>query len=179
MNRLSDARKAAGLTQMQLAQRAGLAVSTIRNIEQGVYECDNIRYKTLQAIADTLDVGIDYLRGADDGGQIVARDDFHIVACRILAYLCECLKRGEVPDIAVVAPDVLGISERYWTSVLRMLSDDGFVVRATFNAEDNLIPGSFRHIRITRTGIEFMNENKSMRRALKWLREMKETIPGI
>ena len=109
----------------------------------------------------------------------MAKDDFHIVAYRILAYLYECLKRGKDPSESVVGPNALGITARYWTDVLRMLSDEGFIARATFNIADTLIPGMFGNIKITRAGIEFMNENKSMRRALRWLKDLKETIPGI
>ena len=109
----------------------------------------------------------------------MAKDDFHIVAYRILAYLYNCLKHGETPDEAPVGPKLLGITAQYWTDVLRMLSDEGFITGARFNVANTLIPGTFGYLRITRTGIEFMNDNKSMRRALKWLKDLKDTIPGI
>lgn len=46
----------------------------------------------------------------------MARDDYFIIAYRILAYLYVCLKEGVQPDISYISADspAIGINESYW-----------------------------------------------------------------
>lgn len=60
--RLQAARKAAGLTQQQLCQQAGLAYSTLAKIERGAIKSPSIF--TIQSIASTCGVSLDELIGA-------------------------------------------------------------------------------------------------------------------
>lgn len=59
--RLQAARKAAGLTQQELCQKAHLAYSTLAKIERGAIKAPSIF--TIQSIADTLNLTLDDLIG--------------------------------------------------------------------------------------------------------------------
>lgn len=60
--RLQDARRAAGLTQQQLCQRANLSYSTLAKIERGAIKTPSIF--TIQSIATALGTSLDALVGA-------------------------------------------------------------------------------------------------------------------
>lgn len=67
--RLQAARKAAGLTQQELCNKANLAYSTLAKIERGAIKSPSIF--TIQSIADTLGVSLDQLIGGQSS-QVVA-----------------------------------------------------------------------------------------------------------
>lgn len=54
-------RKKQGLTQADLANRAGLNIRQIQKIENGEAQTENITLKTMQAIAQALNAKIDDL----------------------------------------------------------------------------------------------------------------------
>ena len=54
-------RKKQGLTQTDLANRAGLNIRQIQKIENGEAQTENVTLKTMQAIAQALHVKIDDL----------------------------------------------------------------------------------------------------------------------
>lgn len=60
-NYVKTYRKKQGLTQTDLANRAGLNIRQIQKIENGEVNTENITLKTMQAIAQALHVKIDDL----------------------------------------------------------------------------------------------------------------------
>ena len=60
-NRIRTYRKKQGLTQTDLANRAGLNIRQIQKIENGEAQTENITLKTMQAIARALNAKIDDL----------------------------------------------------------------------------------------------------------------------
>lgn len=60
-NHVKMYRKRQGLTQTDLANRAGLNIRQIQKIENGEAKTENITLKTMQAIAQAFDVKIDDL----------------------------------------------------------------------------------------------------------------------
>lgn len=60
-NYVKTYRKKQGLTQTDLANRAGLNIRQIQKIENGEVNTENITLKTMQAIAQALNVKIDDL----------------------------------------------------------------------------------------------------------------------
>lgn len=60
-NYVKTYRKKQGLTQTDLANRAGLNIRQIQKIENGEVKTENITLKTMQAIAQALNVKIDDL----------------------------------------------------------------------------------------------------------------------
>lgn len=60
-NHVKMYRKKQGLTQADLANRAGLNIRQIQKIENGEAQTENITLKTMQAIAQVLNAKIDDL----------------------------------------------------------------------------------------------------------------------
>lgn len=60
-NHVKMYRKKQGLTQTDLANRAGLNIRQIQKIENGESKTENITLKTMQAIAQALNAKIDDL----------------------------------------------------------------------------------------------------------------------
>jgi len=60
-NHVKMYRKKQGLTQADLANRAGLNIRQIQKIENGEVRIENITLKTMQAIAQALNAKIDDL----------------------------------------------------------------------------------------------------------------------
>lgn len=60
-NHVKMYRKKQGLTQTDLANRAGLNIRQIQKIENGEVRTENITLKTMQAIAQVFNVKIDDL----------------------------------------------------------------------------------------------------------------------
>lgn len=60
-NRVKTYRKKQGLTQTDLATRAGLNIRQIQKIENGEAQTENVTLKTMQAIAQALNAKIDDL----------------------------------------------------------------------------------------------------------------------
>lgn len=61
INHIKTYRKKQGLTQTDLANRAGLNIRQIQKIENGEVQTKNITLKTMQAIAQALNAKIDDL----------------------------------------------------------------------------------------------------------------------
>ncbi len=66
-NRLQQARRAAGLTQQVLCQKANLSYSTLAKIERGAIKAPSIF--TIQSIADVLGTSLDELLGIESRGK--------------------------------------------------------------------------------------------------------------
>lgn len=60
-NRVREYRKKQGLTQTNLASRAKLNIRQLQKIENGEARTENITLKTMQAIAQALNIKIDDL----------------------------------------------------------------------------------------------------------------------
>lgn len=113
----------------------------------------------------------------------MAKDDYYVIAYRILVYLYECLKNGENPDIEYIQYNskAINISENYWEYIMRHLYEEEYLEGMS------LIPvvGRCKIVRLTKDimitpkGIEFLNDNSAMSKAKEFLKTLKETIPGI
>lgn len=107
----------------------------------------------------------------------MAADDMHVVMCKIMRYLYDCMKAGEEPDIEKISPSALGIPRTYWSDIWHDMVRRGFIdgvgVRDT-----NDVPwiNMVRPV-VTLAGVEFMEESTMMAKALKLLKETRGLIP--
>lgn len=112
----------------------------------------------------------------------MAHDDMHVVMYKILAYLYDCMRRGVEPQASMIAHDgpMLGIPHEYWCCVMRQLESRGLVAGV---AVTDMLDGSRRvalpRPEVTLEGVELLQENAMMKKALKFLREAKSALPFI
>lgn len=112
--------------------------------------------------------------------EAMAKDDYHILAYRLLAYLYACLKAGETPQSDYVQQ--FEICESYRNYLLENLSEEGYIkgvllIRICGQAQPSIKISPY--LQITPKGIEYLQENAMMKKAFEVLKELKSVIPGI
>ena len=112
----------------------------------------------------------------------MAQDDMFVVMYKVLAYLYDCMKKGVEPRPSMLANngDMLNIEESYWARIMKELVDhgyvDGVVVLGTWQGD---LIVKFNHPVVTMEGVEFLQENSKMQKALNYLKEAKSALPFI
>lgn len=110
----------------------------------------------------------------------MAKDDYFILAYRILSYLYACFKAGERPDTELFGPDALKISKGYWANILESLYNEGYIIGIAFlSAVGSTDTVKLINLKITQKGIEFLQENTMMQKSKDFLKEIKEIVPGL
>ena len=99
----------------------------------------------------------------NDWSERMAKDDYHVIAYRILAYLYECLKEGNYPDIKYISHDseAVNINLNYWEYIIRHLYADGYIEGVFLgNVVGRKTPMiKFEDLAITPLGIEYLQDN--------------------
>lgn len=114
----------------------------------------------------------------------MAKDDYHVLVYRLLAYLYACLKSDEQPDMDYLRFNTnhFPIGEAYWNYILENLLLEGFITGVTLVPIVGRMDKGVKiqpNIRITPAGIEYLEENSLMAKAKKALKDFKEIIPGF
>lgn len=108
------------------------------------------------------------------------KDDYFVIAYRILHYLYKCFMSGETPDMDVISPDALKINPGGFVNVMESLSDKGYIKGVCFPRSIGAPVGvKFSDLKITQDGIEFLQENSSIQKAINTLKAVKDVIPGF
>ena len=111
------------------------------------------------------------LRGAFSYSEVIhmSKDDFEVVAYKVLSYLYACLKAGAVPSEAK-ALEVSRVGEVCFYAVLSSLQSKGLVepIRELrdMNGDVVAIAGT---LSITMDGAAYLKENGAMRRVGRFL----------
>ena len=114
----------------------------------------------------------------------LAKNDYYVIVCRILIYLYACLKEGIKPSSEYLRYDSedFPVGKDYWQYILTHLYTDGYVEGI------ELVPimgESIKAVKITEKfaitpkGIEYLEENKPIKKAIGFLKGLKETVPGL
>lgn len=109
-------------------------------------------------------------------------NDMHVVMYKILAYLYDCMKRGIEPQQSAIAADspMIGpIPYRYWCSIMSQLVNRGLIEGVSVAWYDNEQSVIVANPTVTLEGVEFMQENSMMRKALDFIKEAKSTLPFV
>ena len=98
---------------------------------------------------------------------------------RILKTL-EVSMYAEEFDRRAISAETLRVSEQRLLSILRMLVEAGLIegVHIDVDAAGNFMVSESRP-RLTLKGLEYLNENGLMQRAMKMAKGIKDSIPGI
>lgn len=113
----------------------------------------------------------------------MARDDFHVIVYQILSYLYVKLKEGEKPDPKMLKANsnYLNINERYWTNIMMILLDEGYIkgILVTKPWGKEAIIDNLDKCEITLKGIEYLCDNSFLEKAKEFLKETKAIVPFI
>ena len=114
----------------------------------------------------------------------MSKDDYFVLAYKLLAYLYDCLKSGERPDMEYLNYDTKAfpIHEAYWHYLLTNLYKDGYIEGIALVAipcRENKGVKILSNLQITPKGIEYLQENSTMQKVKTALKDFKEIIPGI
>ena len=96
----------------------------------------------------------------------MARDDMHVLVCKILSYLYTQLKEGGEIDERKLDEHALGIPHSYWTFIFSELKELGYTAGYTVV----LINGGGHRIeklgrtRITYRGVEYLTDDRFMKK---------------
>lgn len=93
------------------------------------------------------------------------KDDFSVVAYKILKYCNECLKSGVEPQVDT-AKEISKVNDTYFRAVVDDLADKGLIKRSILYADNKPY---FESIRLTMEGAEYLNENSKMRKIDEYL----------
>lgn len=108
------------------------------------------------------------------------KNDYFEIAYKILSYLYDCFREGARADISVYGAEALSINKGYWTNVMESLADEGYIKGIEIIKSAGGRTGIANiDLKITQSGIIFLQENTSIAKAKKALKTAKEIIPCI
>lgn len=97
----------------------------------------------------------------------MAKDDYYVVAFKILTYLYACLKRITLFDEDVFKQiiDKQKIADEYLTDILHMMTEEGMITGLVFTkawGNTYILANEYGNMKITSFGITYLNENSTM-----------------
>lgn len=103
-------------------------------------------------------------------------DDFRTIYA-ILRTLQKAMDCAEF-DATQIGPEALGISQTKWVRLLEMLADVGYIkgvqMQETLSGATNV---NMERIRITLKGLEYLEENKTMRKIYNAAKGIRDLLP--
>lgn len=110
----------------------------------------------------------------------MARDDYFLLVYRILTYLYRCIRECKKPDKEYLKPLTkdFPIEYGYWVYILENILREGYVENIVIIPIDGTEPiiKILDDVRITPKGIEYLQENSSLKKAAKFVKETIEMI---
>lgn len=108
----------------------------------------------------------------------MAKDDYHVIVYKILAYLYTCLKEDKKidPDMLMFDGKLFQINQQYWVYILYHLVQDGYITGLNNIKSGNgyYIKGQLQDCEITPKGIDYLCENSLLEKAKQFLKDIKE-----
>lgn len=103
--------------------------------------------------------------------------DNFIAVYRILSALEKAMDLPEFnPDL--IAPSIIGVSEERWKKYIEMMNDVGYIKGIEI---ERYITGStsvsIRDIQITLKGLEYLQENTTMRKIYRMMKGITDLVP--
>lgn len=110
----------------------------------------------------------------------MANDDYLKIVYLILSELYEAMKKDREVDFKSISKDYFHIPESYlleiWASILDKGYTKGYSVR---EAGRNIYISGLSNAKITMDGVEYLENNSTMRKIYETIREAKSWIPGL
>jgi len=111
----------------------------------------------------------------------MAKNDYFVIAYKVLKYLYGCLKGGVAPDIEFYNAESCGINEAYWHYIMVNLYEGGYItdvvlIPPTLNHPDKGVRVSSK-TKITPLGIQYLDENSMFKKVKETVKDIAEIIP--
>lgn len=103
-------------------------------------------------------------------------DNFKIIY-KILRLLEEAMD-DDYFDRSMLSAEYFGVSENRLNAILKMLQDEGYV-KGVIYVKGLAGVKLERNFGITLKGLEYLEENSTMKKAAALLKGIKETVPGL
>lgn len=107
-------------------------------------------------------------------------DTFKIIYT-ILKYLEECMDYTEF-DPTPIEHEQLEITKEKWSSIMKMMMDNNYIEGVQYKTFiHKTIPTitDYKNMRITLKGLEYLNENSTMKKLANLAKGIKEATPFI
>lgn len=113
----------------------------------------------------------------------MANDDYHVIVYQILAYLYTTLKEGIPVDPSMLEfqSKYLGINQKYWQYIMENLLNDGYITGITITkawGNEKIVSG-LENCQITPRGIEYVTDDRFMKKAVRFLKDVKSIVPFV
>ena len=110
----------------------------------------------------------------------MANDDYFKIVYLILSELYTAMKEGREVDFRVISKDYFNIPESYlleiWASILERGYTKGYSVR---EVGKNVYISGLQNAKITMEGVEYLENNSTMKKVYETIKEAKSWIPGL
>ena len=114
-DRLKEKRLAAGMTQAELAEKAGVSARTIQNYEMGTRKPRNL--EVIQKIAEALRTTLDYLLGSSGAYVVAAQEKGGAKAARdieaLVSEVTGLFAGGELSEASMDGA-IKALNDAYW-----------------------------------------------------------------
>lgn len=105
----------------------------------------------------------------------MAKDDYHVIVYKILAYLYSCLKKGENPEKEYLLCDgaLFNIHHDYWLYIIENLVSAEYIKGITEIKVGNgyYIKNQLSACQITPKGIHYLKGDEYMGKVLEYIKE--------
>lgn len=108
----------------------------------------------------------------------MSNNNYFSVAYKILSYLKYCYENGQAPDVNVLQAGTFNISKQQFINTLQMLNDDGYLKGfKLISTKTGLLVNGLNEIKITSSGLQYLEENSMMKKAYKTFKEVRDWLP--
>ncbi len=111
----------------------------------------------------------------------MAKDDYFVLVYKILKYLYKCLKSGAAPDLDYLTYETkdFPVHKEYWEYILEKMADEEFIEGVYVLRSDSGFTSVkyTSNMRITPSGIEYLEDNKMMKKVADAVKDITSLIP--
>lgn len=113
----------------------------------------------------------------------MARDDYHVIVYKILAYLYQQLKKGLPVEKEMLMYDgpLFKINRPYWLYIIENMVSHGLItgIQNIKAGDGYYVPEQLSDCQITPEGIDYLCNNSLTEKAKQFLKDVKEIAPFI
>ena len=104
----------------------------------------------------------------------MAKDDMHVIICKLLSYLYACLKRKKEFNNEEFIEQIVSknVEKEYLLDIIKMLHDEGYIDGLTYQKTwggETILVSDFDNMKITMKGAEYLTSNSHMKKVCDWI----------